>query len=241
LCNGAARPAPTRPVRVRVLASLPSASRDRVAQRQSACTTGRRPEVRVLPRSPRAAAGWKLSPAEQAALNRKVPGSIPGHPITEGQADGRRRQRSRKPPSARAPWEFDPLSFRLLMPRSFNGRTPRCLRGDDGSSSVTGRSIARAIDGPQAPQTPASRSGVAQSGERLAVNQRLRRFESCPRSSRERGRRLPAGLICRFPPGSTPGLPTSRLHRLTAGRQALNLETGVRLSVELSLHPHPER
>jgi hypothetical protein len=160
--------------------------------------TGRRPEVRVLPRSPRAAAGWKLSPAEQAALNRKVPGSIPGHPITEGQADGRRRQRSRKPPSARAPWEFDPLSFRFLMPRSFNGRTPRCLRGDDGSSSVTGRSIARAIDGLRAPQTPASRSGVAQSGERLAVNQRPRRFESCPRSSRERGRRLPAGLICRF-------------------------------------------
>src|SRR4051794_16889498 len=31
-----------------------------------------------------------------------------------------------------------------------------------------------------------------------------------------------------------------RLHRLTAGRQALNLETGVRLSVELSLHPRPQ-
>ena len=37
------------------------------------------------------------------------------------------------------------------------------------------------------------------------------------------------------------GFRPSRLHRLTAGRQALNLETGVRLSVELSLHPHPER
>ena len=56
-------------------------------------------QVRLLPRG---LVGWKLSPAERAALNREAPGSIPGHPIVslEEQADGWRRQRSRKPPSA---------------------------------------------------------------------------------------------------------------------------------------------
>jgi hypothetical protein len=57
-------------------------------------------QVRLLPRG---LMGWKLSPAEHAALNREAPGSIPGHPIaftwksepTAGDGSGLENRRAR--------------------------------------------------------------------------------------------------------------------------------------------------
>jgi hypothetical protein len=62
--------------------AIRSRSRSSAAERLRDVQEGERssPSV-IIGRELWSPTGWKLSPAEQAALNRKAPGSIPGHPI----------------------------------------------------------------------------------------------------------------------------------------------------------------
>lgn len=119
--------------------------------------------------------GWKLSPAEQAALNRKASGSIPGHPTRHGRASRwlataavsktAERMCALGVRSSLLPPNHGSVAERLMAavcyaarrasaaqvrilplppsPVRLMARTPRCRRGDDGSTSVTGRSVAR--------------------------------------------------------------------------------------------------